>query len=557
MVTLHAYVLRELLKSFGLAVLALTALFTMGGGLYNVLQFESVTTGDLFTVLPLLLPVAVTITMPVAAMFAATMTYGRLTADNEFLACRAAGINVHRLFLSAILLSVFVALFTTISVNALIPRLVKEVEYFARANIRDFAFQRLRQHGYVHYGKAGRDQYLLTAQQVLDVSPDALIRKGFDAPGDGTSYFWVQQPTILLIDKNGGLKRFSAAEGALCQFDRNGAEVYVTAYVKEAHDYEIGPEAGHGQIKQQKIGPYPAPIRFPVRPTMQDLQTLRLWAAAPWTAPDLLRKIEAFLVHLRCHVLYLEASRRINAGATLELPSTQGERYELTAESCVPHRKELVFNNVVIGAHDPRRMQPIRYEAPQAKLSGEQSDTGQFLISVRLSGTPAQPVREFHPRAEDPDTALEKESVPLGGLLLPEFVGQQTAAYTPAAVLDPGVELPISTELAARRAELKREAAELLRKINGIVHFRQAAATSPLVTVLMGAALGVIFRGARALAAFGLACIPFFSVVLLITMGKQLTESETGETIGPFVIWGGLALVAVADGLLLRLGVRR
>jgi len=46
-------------------------------------------------------------------------------------------------------------------------------------------------------------------------------------------------------------------------------------------------------------------------------------------------------------------------------------------------------------------------------------------------------------------------------------------------------------------------------------------------------------------------------VVLLTTTGKQLTESASGQLIGPLVIWGGLALVAVADGVLLLRGVRR
>ena len=50
MITLHAYVLRELLKTFGLAILALTALFTMGGGLYNVVRSPGVTAASLLSV---------------------------------------------------------------------------------------------------------------------------------------------------------------------------------------------------------------------------------------------------------------------------------------------------------------------------------------------------------------------------------------------------------------------------------------------------------------------------------------------------------------------------
>ncbi|MGE0482274.1 MAG: LptF/LptG family permease, partial [Phycisphaerae bacterium] len=121
MFTLHAYILRELLKTFGLTILALTGVFTLGGGLYNVMRFEGVSSADLIRFLPILLPIAVTLTMPIAALFSVTMTYGRLAADHEFVACRAAGINVHRMFLAALLLGVFVGAFALLFGNYVIP----------------------------------------------------------------------------------------------------------------------------------------------------------------------------------------------------------------------------------------------------------------------------------------------------------------------------------------------------------------------------------------------------------------------------------------------------
>jgi hypothetical protein len=83
------------------------------------------------------------------------------------------------------------------------------------------------------------------------------------------------------------------------------------------------------------------------------------------------------------------------------------------------------------------------------------------------------------------------------------------------------------------------------------------SAVHALLTVLMGAALGVIFRGARALSAFALAMIPFFSVLILMVLGKHLTQEETTVQIGPYVTWGGLLAVLVADAIIIRVGVRR
>jgi hypothetical protein len=561
MVTLHAYVLRELLKSFGLTVLALTALFSMGGGLYNVVQVEGVTAGDLFTVLPMLIPIVITLTMPIAALFAATMAYGRLAADNELVAVRAAGINVHRLFLPAVLLSIFVALFSAVSANLVIPRFMKQIEHFARSNVRDLAYHRLLRRGYLAYGDPGDEQYMLTAQAVLDVPRSQLVEKGFDPPGGAVSYFWVKQPTFLMIDKQGELKRFSVAEGGLCQFNTRAEQIEFTVYIKNARDYEVGKRVV--QIEQQKIGPYAREIPFSPKPSMVDLKTLRQWRAAPWKAPRLRREIDEFLDRLRAYIFSAETARLLEADQTLVLYDIQDARYEFEAASCTPGRGELACRDATVARHASRggglrdAPLPTRYEAPEARLRARPPDNGEPLIELTLSATPEQPVLEYNPRVGDYHMPRQKDSVRLDDLRLPTYVGNGMRACTPAAVINAAAELPTDAELEDDRAELQRSADRMRRKVNGVIHFRLGFSSSALVTVLMGALLGVIFRGARALAAFGLACIPFGVVTILTLMGRQLTENAPTEDLGPFVIWGGLALVALADGAILRLGVRR
>jgi lipopolysaccharide export LptBFGC system permease protein LptF len=131
------------------------------------------------------------------------------------------------------------------------------------------------------------------------------------------------------------------------------------------------------------------------------------------------------------------------------------------------------------------------------------------------------------------------------------------AGCTAATVLDPAVSLPLDDALTSRRAGLMKLAQEYARKIVATVNFRLGYTSSVLVTLLMGAALGIIFRGSRALAAFALALVPFFSVLVLIVVGQKLTEDAQTTQIGPLVAWGSLVLVLLADGVILRLGVRR
>ena len=145
----------------------------------------------------------------------------------------------------------------------------------------------------------------------------------------------------------------------------------------------------------------------------------------------------------------------------------------------------------------------------------------------------------------------------LEGLRVPQDVLEEMALYLPAGVLDPAIPLPGNELLNGERFGLQEEADELRREVGSLIHFRLGFASSSLVTIIMGAVLGVVFRGSRALAAFGLGCVPFGTVTILMLMGRQLAENPGTEVIGAWVIWGGLVLVALADLIVLRFGVRR
>ena len=238
MITLHNYVLRELLKTFILSAIAMTALFTIGGGIFNVVRYEGVGAAEIFTILPLLVPIFITFTLPLAALFAVTMTYGRLAADNELTACRAAGINIHRLFASTILLSVFVALFSLVFVNYVIPGMIGEMRLFIRSNVRGIAEQSLHTKGYIASTR-GRGQLFVTAPRaVSSFDPEALRAKFWDPELD---YLQVDSPTFMQLTDDGELERLTTADSAWIQFDGTHDPVQVFAIALGARDFQLGP----------------------------------------------------------------------------------------------------------------------------------------------------------------------------------------------------------------------------------------------------------------------------------------------------------------------------
>ncbi len=553
MVTLHSYILRELLKTFGLALTALTVLFTMGGGLYNVVRYEGIAAADVFAFIPMMIPIVVTLTMPMAALFAATMVYGRLAADNELLACRAAGINVHRLFLSVILLAVFVAAFTMLIGNFVIPEFMQRIDDFARSNVRDLVAQQLQHKGFIHRGRSDEDRYTITAERVQTVAESALRDKGFGV-ARGLHYLLITNPTFLQVDRGGNLVRFTVARHVLCAFDTRVTPLEATFHVQDGQDFEVGKQAL--RIEQQQIGPVQVPLQSPFRLTTTDLRMLWRWRHAPWEVPRLREDLQRFFADMTRQRLAGYCVEQLQRDQTLQLADEYGQEYAVTARSAQRGVNGAVLNHGRVEVRTPEHVLKTIYEAERGDLNAVPLPT-RTLVEIRLSRTPAQDVLEYDVRAGVKTSPRRKETLSIDQVLMPESVAAEMQSYTAPAVLDPAVTLPIDESLADRRLGLQKSAQQFLRKILATINFRLGYASSVLVTLLMGAALGVIFRGSRALAAFALALVPFFSVFILMVLGRQLTEDVQTTQVGPLVAWGGLVLVLLTDAVILRLGVRR
>jgi len=556
MVTLHAYILRELLKTLGLSLAALTALFTMGGGLYNVIRYQGVSAADVVGFLPLLIPIVVTLTLPIAALFSVTMVYGRLAADNELVACRAAGINIHRLFLSVVLLSVFVALVMLVMGNFVIPRFIYQISDAARMNLRDFVANHLQREGFIHHRhKKTGAEYTLTAGQARIASDAALRAKGFET-GPGLNYLVLTSPTFLHLDPDGKLVRFTIARYGVCCFDTRRSPVEVTLEVAEARDFQLGRHTAF--IGQQTIGPVLVPGETPLQLSWARLDDLLRWRQAPWEAPrarDLLRDFQATLTIQR---FYGYCAQRLETGV-LVLYDERGRSYRVSAAEVQASAKGLTLTEARVEMQAPNQKLPVRYEAERVELRAAPLPSGECAVELRLLRTATRDVLEYDPRAGRYGEPRRKPTLSLDGAQIPAEIRQEVLSHAPAALLNPNTPLDGAEAglLHDRRLSLWNAVARLKRQIDATIHFRLGYVCSALVTIIMGAALGVIFRGARALAAFALAMIPLFGVMILLVLGRQLSEDARTTQIGPLVTWGGLGLVLLADALLLRVGVRR
>jgi lipopolysaccharide export system permease protein len=102
---INRMILAELVKVFLMSLVALTGMFLLAGLIQEASQ-KGLSPGQILLAIPLIIPSTLPFTIPATTLFATCVVYGRMSADNEVLVLRAAGVNIYHLLWPAIILGV-------------------------------------------------------------------------------------------------------------------------------------------------------------------------------------------------------------------------------------------------------------------------------------------------------------------------------------------------------------------------------------------------------------------------------------------------------------------
>jgi lipopolysaccharide export system permease protein len=117
---LHRMIFWELAKVFTLSLLGITGILLMAGIVAEATQ-QGLNPAQVVEIIPLLIPSTLPYTIPATTLFASCVVYGRLSADNEILAIKAAGINVLKVVSPGVLLGLIMSCFTMGMYYRIIP----------------------------------------------------------------------------------------------------------------------------------------------------------------------------------------------------------------------------------------------------------------------------------------------------------------------------------------------------------------------------------------------------------------------------------------------------
>ncbi len=493
---LQTYVLAETCKALIPAFFALVLIMVVGFCMQ--LLHEGLDVVRLHRLLPPLLGYCVPIVLPSAFLTAAIMAFGRLSADNELVAVRAAGVHTFRIIYPVLVFAVLLGGLATAFQFELVPR--------CRAAIETFKYEALKQ--------ILLDKAALSARRQFKFGPAFIMYDDFSKGR--------LRDLLVLEIPDRQPRRIATAQSCVIRTepDKPG-EVFFQ--MEDASLYHFGPsdyaKGEPGTSERMTLRVSVAPGKSDIMTDEKHLPTLKLLARLnqlekqvaqqeqfdrPNAIIDETRKelwvLEAEIKNLNAHIEQNQEDYREHAVAevqsSVETIKHHEERIETLRreqESLEERRRELVERLSQMGTGESGGMDHTDYDRwaeydkelqeRRAQIESHEKEIQKLQAGIEQA---RQSMKESTARAERINT--------------------QTA------------ELKAHRDkLAARRGELlarkaRADAQDDLISVRLRIHKRLAQSVSLVIFALLGIPLGIIAGGRSVMVAFGIS----FAIVLVV-----------------------------------------
>ena len=527
--TLHRYIFRELIKVFIPAAVALTLMMSIGSILRPVQEY-GVGPRQVVHLMGYFLPITLTFVLPMAALFAAALVYGRFACDNELDACRASGISMLTLVYPGLALAIIIAIANLILSFHVMPVFIRRAEKSFKADAKQILFRNIERRG--HY-ELPASRYRIYAD-ITDPRKDML---------GGVV-------VAELGPKNRGIERVIAAESARVRFDTHGIfnEVQITAY----NTCQMGSE-DQGWFYFKLL---PITTEFP--PLMGDeikfkkINEMKKIMADPLRFYPIAKLARETYSQLIADLLAEDiADKMAAAGSSYRLFSGQ-KSVRFTAENCAARDDKRVelSGKVTVVESDAAERKPLR------TLHSARA----FLLLEGDELAPTLTMELYSPAWEKSDGSkgLAVGRVRIRGLVLPQTVADKLKAENILDAVGPGTVSQLlrkrpSAALAGLQAGLQKKIQRTFSEIIAEIHSRLVFGIGCIPLIMIGIGLGIIKKGGHLLSAFGASSVPAAMLIVCIMMGKNVannTDAQAGS--GILLMWVGLAALTTLMVIIYR-----
>lgn len=542
--TLFWYLFKDLVRIFILASICLAGIMSFGG-LLQPLTKQGLEGSQLGEVLLFFIPAMLTYSVPVAAIFATTIVYGRLSADNELTACRAAGISYLSIATPAIVLGLLTSIGGILFLCFVVPSFSLRVEQVIYSNIARIVAKQIEQRHQIRFAGAGTTIFALKATAAPQKEGDRQL-------------VILERPMIVTYEKetaaDRGLripKEFWMARQADVYITqkRDTDQIMLEATLVDGTRFPRKfAGATQGTVAATAFGPYLADAPTHEDPKFLGILELRNRLVHPEKNQLIRRQLQGFVQADQAHEYLALLAKELGgrrAQVRLENPGHPADVYLIQRDGPITWHEE--GNELLIKSAPGHRYLRIIHDDD----SGGRLDVEAGALHLRaIADNEAQRI-EVMLHGFD---AADMTAIPTPR---PDF-DRRAAAAMPAAVgalarrpVDYYLHSPTVNALA--RKNFGEDLMRLRNSIRAEMNSRASFAVSCLILVIVGCALGMMFRSGNFLTAFALSVIPAILTIALIVTGQQVsknTQLHAALSMGLGLIWVGNALVAVLAAIL-------
>ena len=519
--TLYRYIFKELFRIFLLTAVALTVVLSLSS-LLEPIQEYGIGPSQVVDLLLCFSLIMLTFVLPIAALFGASLSYGRLAADNEIDAFKASGVSPLSLTFPVFVLAMLVAMANLILSFHVMPLFVHQSEQSIKADAKQILFRNLQRHGHYRLDNRPGKQSSVYAD---DVNPQKDLLAG-----------------VVVVDYRGGeLEKIIAVDRAHVTFDTNDqfSEVKITAqnYVQMGSDWgtfkRLSLRHRVGSLLEDKIN-------FKRITEMKEIQ------ADPLSFYPIKKRACDTSIQLFTELLYQDIQRQFQQGRRYVLGNDK-QHIELSSTTVqMSDKHSIILTDNIDDEVDEVELYIRTQGSPPSEISLQCK-----TITLYLDGNEFSPhiTLEFNDASNEQNTRVISWEV-IRDLRLPPSIQSHVSAsailsHLTVDAINDALPMGPSEKLLNLQQLLTREINITNADIQAEIHARLVFGIGCIPMILIGAALGIIKRGGHLLSAFGISFIPAMVLLVAIVSGKQLqTNMGSNQTIsGLGVMWTGLGIL--------------
>ena len=581
--TLFWYIFRDLVKVFVLTAVSLAGILSFAG-LLRPLTERGLGAEQAVAILFWLMPAMLAYSLPVAALFATTFVYGRLSADNEATATKAAGMPASPmgLLLPSTVLAALLGVIALAALSFLVPAANLQVEQTVWSNLAQLASNTINrtsrikiitdQGGVQIFASRARlpDEAELAdiRQRAVEAAggPEAAAATGvgddvqvvqlenahvigydeaaedesIDVPseiyGASTATVYIDPPSYA---RGGG--RIIDIERAFDQTALANDQFLVTIVLENGLKFprQVGvmdaTGAGAGGARPTvaaasvtQFGPIRRETPVRLNPKFMDVRELRTLLAQPEQARRITELIDAYARDDQRRGFLLQLERQaMNGGATLD--GLNASRATFTSGQANDYAGgELKFVGQPVRFEEARqteggRVERIVIEADNAAVRADAFGSAQTGTQQRLVV-----VFSFsNARVEIDGVVSTGRSIERRVVVpVPDDLAKLPTLTAGQYLNGDAVALGGSVPDAGFRKDLLGKLVRQRAEVIGEMHGRAAFVVACVVLPLLGSGLGLMFRSGNFLTAFTVSTLPAATCVLMIVIGQKAIEES-------------------------------